>query len=166
MPTILAAFDDPNEARKAVERLIESGFSHASVQMRSGNDGAIAPSSVDGAAPPSAAPNQGLFGALEDFVADLTGGDDRTVQATAHSEAVRRGSAVVAVDAKTDADAERAREVLGRLGAVTAAGSDGGTGVAGAGGHDAAPAASSDPGQFKEVTIDVREPGASDPSPR
>lgn len=109
MQSIVAAFNDIQTASQAVERLVQHGFSRSALHLQSSdNDGAAA----------SAKPRPSLadpFG-FGTFFSTLFGG--ATPEAGKYAEAVRRGSAVVVVDARNDDEAQAATELLQQLGSV------------------------------------------------
>jgi uncharacterized protein (TIGR02271 family) len=135
MQTILGVFDDRTTAERAVTRLTETGFDRSEVHLESnGAAGATGPSSVETAstirtdahgnayAGGGDADGKGVMGSIGDFFSSLFGsdGDDHPHRAHSerYSEAVRRGSYVVVVDARDEDDAERAADLMQELGAV------------------------------------------------
>src|ERR1700716_1236997 len=109
MQTVLATFDDRNEAQQAVDQLLTQGFSRANVHLQpaaSKEDPSLAASS-----------DKGFLAGVGHFFSHLFGSDDRSTADT-YSEAVRRGSTVVAVDATTERDMEKARNLLQQFGSV------------------------------------------------
>ena len=109
MQSLIAAFNNTRTAQQAVERLVQQGFARSSVHLQSGYDDTAA------AAPtkPNLADPFGFAG----FFSSLFGADS-TSEAGKYAEAVRRGNTVVVVDAKTDAEAAKATQLLQELGAV------------------------------------------------
>lgn len=107
MQTILGTFDDTQAARSAVDQLIAQGFSRTSVHLQSGDTASRA------AIPHSG----GMMASVGHFFSNLFDSDDKSHAGT-YSEAVRRGSTVVAVDASTDSEVEKARSVMQKLGTV------------------------------------------------
>lgn len=118
MQTVIGAFDDTPTAQRAVERLAQSGFDCDDVHLQHGQGDSLAGQQHDEAR------TQKKGG----FFARLFGMDDaddgRTQQhqhaehAYTYDEAVRRGSAVVVVDAHDDDQADRAATLLHELGAM------------------------------------------------
>ena len=103
MQTIIGAFDDRAQAERAVESLLQRGFSREEVHVER----------------QEAAQNTGTReGGIAGFFASLFGDDDATrYHADAYDEAVRRGSSVVVVDARDEQQAEQAAACLHELGA-------------------------------------------------
>src|SRR4051794_4543504 len=108
MQTVLATFDDNQAARTAADQLIAQGFARSSVHLQSG------------AAPTSSGvsrPDKGLMAGIGEFFERLFDSDDKT-HAGNYAEAVRRGSTVLAVDARNDAEVAKARSVMSELGTI------------------------------------------------
>jgi uncharacterized protein (TIGR02271 family) len=105
--TVVAAFDSQHDAERALEALVDAGFSRTSARITSNTSGSDHTSGV--------ASTHGREETLGDKIASFFGfGDDEEI----YSEAVRRGSCVLTVDAADDAEAERAQDVLHRFGPV------------------------------------------------
>jgi uncharacterized protein (TIGR02271 family) len=116
--TVIGAFDDTATAERAIERLTQSGFDRDDVhlQHKASDD-------------PQQEQHESS-GSKGGFFARLFGMDDdypqesRTQQnqyaghASTYDEAVRRGSAVVVVDAHDEPQADRASALLHELGAI------------------------------------------------
>lgn len=115
MRTVICAFDDRQTARLATDRLIEHGFARGSVHLQAGADAATATSAAGGAAVRN---DGGFLSGVGNFFSSLFGSDSPAGDAGTYSEAVRRGSTVVVVDAVSDDEAERAAQVMDELGAV------------------------------------------------
>jgi uncharacterized protein (TIGR02271 family) len=109
MQTVLATFDDKNAAQQAVDQLKAQGFSHASVHLQPA-DSESDPSLTAGA-------DKGFLAGVGQFFSHLFGSDDRSTADT-YSEAVRRGSTVVAVDAATESEVAKVRSLLHQFGSV------------------------------------------------
>jgi stress response protein YsnF len=103
------------------ERLVDMGFDRDEVHVQEG-----ASTSTTGAT--SARPSgvdrtdddeHGMMASIRHFFGSLFGDDDNaTARSGLYSEAVRRGTSVVVVDAQDDERAERAASLLHELGAV------------------------------------------------
>jgi hypothetical protein len=120
MHTLISAFDDRQAARRAVNRLIESGVAREDLHLQEDpvperavtiGDRAVA------SAEREVAVGHGGLAAIVDFFGRLFG-DHGEHHAGTWSEAVRRGHSVVVVDARDDEAAERAAVVLHECGAV------------------------------------------------
>jgi stress response protein YsnF len=114
MQTVLGAFDDMAAAQRAVERLVEAGFDRQDVHVHQETSMVDDEKTRRGGAEVErevAVDRRGFF-------ARLFGDDDRSNYASTYSEAARRGSSVVVVDATDEAQADRAASVLHELGAI------------------------------------------------
>jgi uncharacterized protein (TIGR02271 family) len=116
MQTVIGAFDDRATAQRAVDELVRSGLdrSDVHVEQQEGSGGGTAGHQVQQG---KADHEQGIFGG---FFTDLFGLDNPTHadRASTYTEAVRRGTSVVVVDAQDERQADQAADVLHRLGAV------------------------------------------------
>ena len=103
MQTIIGAFDDRAQAERAVEALLQRGFSREDVHVER----------------QEAVQDTGeREGGIAGFFASLFGDEDSTrYHADTYDEAVRRGSSVVVVDARDEQQAEQAAACLHELGA-------------------------------------------------
>jgi len=111
MQTVISAFDDRELAQRAVDRLVELGFDRDDLHIQSGRE---TRTDTDTSAA-AGDDDDGFFHRVARFFADLFGGDDAH-DSGRYAEAVRRGSTVLIVDARDDAQAERARSALEQLG--------------------------------------------------
>jgi stress response protein YsnF len=103
MQTIIGAFDDRAQAERAVEALLQRGFSREDVHVE--RQDAVRDTGE-------------REGGIASFFASLFGDEDSTrYQADTYDEAVRRGSSVVVVDARDEQQAEQAAACLHELGA-------------------------------------------------
>jgi uncharacterized protein (TIGR02271 family) len=110
MQTLLATFDDNATAQRAIEALLDQGFDRSHVHLET------APGSqVSGTAEHSS--EQGIMSSVGNFFSNLFGSDSDSAAGN-YSEAVRRGSSVVAVDAEDDAQLDQAREIMQDMGSV------------------------------------------------
>lgn len=103
--TVIAAYDRPLEAQRALDALLESEFSRDQVRLGSADD-------VQRATGAESRPSTDR--SLGQKIADFFGLDDEAETAT-YSEAVRRGNSVVVVDARSEEEAQRATNILGRF---------------------------------------------------
>jgi stress response protein YsnF len=112
MQSVFAAFDDPAQAQRAVEQLVQRGFDRADVHIQEREEQAS----------PSAGANQSEVknqGGIAGFFAGLFDtDDDYTRQGSVWQEAARRGSCVVVVDVPDERSAEQAVTCLHDAGAV------------------------------------------------
>lgn len=112
MHTVISAFSDAAEARRAIDRLVERGISRDQVHLEEGRQPSITHAGSD-----TAQSDDGFFDGISRFFSELFGADpDEAAHATRYAEAVRRGGTVVVVDAIDAKQAERARETLEAIG--------------------------------------------------
>jgi stress response protein YsnF len=106
MQTIIGAFDDYAQAGRAVEALLQRGFSREDVHVERQEASRQVQDTSE------------REGGIAGIFATLFGDDDTTPRhADTYDEAVRRGSSVVVVDARDDQQAEDAATCLHELGA-------------------------------------------------
>jgi len=104
--TLVAAFDTQQDAQRALEALIDAGFSRDRAKITSSTS-----SGVESTSRTVHSDDQ----SLGDKIASFFGfGDDDEI----YSEAVRRGSCVLTVDAVSEEEADRAETILYRFGPV------------------------------------------------
>ena len=113
MHSVICAFDDRADAERAMDRLVERGFSRDSMHLQGGYEAGTGTSAVS--APPGD-DEHGFFHDIGRFFSDLFGPSERSDDAGSYAEAVRRGSTVLVVDAIDEPEAERARQVMDEMG--------------------------------------------------
>jgi hypothetical protein len=126
MQTLISVFNDRGDARKAVERLVQSGFSRDDVHIQHSGE-LRAPRDEDalqeiedhamGSAEREIAMDRGVLDSLGHFFVSLFG-VDHGEKAGRYDDAVRRGQSVVIVDARNDQEAESAAVTLHECGAI------------------------------------------------
>jgi hypothetical protein len=105
MHTAICTFDDPAQAEQAVNRLLQSGFDRHAVHMEHRHpDG----SPMDDSHERHDRDVKGKFSLLE----RLFGAGRNVPQVDAYTTAVERGLYVVIVEARDEAEAQRAQDVL------------------------------------------------------
>ena len=114
MHTVIAAFDDRQDAQRAFERLIESGFSRDMVHLQARSDGVS--TRTDTSVTDTSDDSRGFFESIRHFFADLFGTDEPAGESGRYAEAIRRGGTVVIVDAADEREADKARETLDAMG--------------------------------------------------
>jgi uncharacterized protein (TIGR02271 family) len=102
--TVIAAYDRPGEAQRAFDALLESRFSRDQVRLSSAAD-------VDTGVWSESSSTHRTLGQK---IAHFFGFDDEGATAT-YAEAMRRGSSVVVVEARSEEEAQRATTILGRF---------------------------------------------------
>jgi stress response protein YsnF len=116
--TVLATFDDEQAARKAAEELVVAGFSPAHVHLQSSTVPGVvmADEGPPGEARSAAGSGNRIMSTVGQFFSNLFGSEQE--RAGVYSEAVRRGSTVVAVNTQTDAEMDQAQAVFHRYGSI------------------------------------------------
>lgn len=110
METLLATFDDPETAQKAIAQLLANGFDRANVHSQQ------AWSEQEGASSTTGDRHEHTSGFIE-FFKHLFGTSETEEQGY-YSEAVRRGAAVVAVDAPSEPQLQKAQTILQGFGPI------------------------------------------------
>ena len=103
--TVVAVFDRHGEAQEALDALLENGFSRDQARLGSADSMASETRSES---------RSSTHQSLGQKIAHFFGLDDEDATAT-YSEAMRRGSSVVVVDADSEEEAQRATNILGRF---------------------------------------------------
>ena len=114
MQSVIATFDDPATAKQAVESLIAEGFYAESVHLQ-GSAAVATHLDANGRTLPGA--DTGFLAGVGNFFANLFESND-TKDADKYAEAVKRGSSVVVVDAKDEAEVAKATDVMDEMGAI------------------------------------------------
>jgi hypothetical protein len=109
--TVIALFDQAEDARKAAEALKSRGFDASAVHVTQGSEPADAE-----AIPPAAQIESGPLSGLLHRLASLFGVEEPHL--AHYEEAVRRGGTVVQADAADEVQAAAARDTLLSMGAV------------------------------------------------
>lgn len=128
MQTLVSVFEKRTAARRAVERLVQSGFDEADIHLQE-SDEPVAKSPDDGneqnlelgervmeSVEREVAVDSGALNAIANIFSLLFG--HQSGESGAYSEAVRRGQSVLVVDAVGDQQAEIAAVILHESGAV------------------------------------------------
>lgn len=114
--TVVAVFDNFGDAQRAMDALYkEGGFSQADVKLSPSQETAEARSYALRSTEPAQA---GSGWSIGDFFHSLFGSDQHSDDAGVYSEAVRRGSYMLSVDAQTEAQAQNAADIMQRFNAV------------------------------------------------
>lgn len=126
--TIIGVFNSFDRANAAMASLASNGLADENHMHVSANDAAsgyAAESTENGTvmsqpyreSPPSEK-HTGIVGSIEHFFSNLFGNDDRPAEAQHYQEAVRRGSALLAVDVDDETQVRTVEAELERAGAV------------------------------------------------
>jgi uncharacterized protein (TIGR02271 family) len=116
MYTVIGAFDDRQSAQRTVDALVEEGIPRASIDVQATPDtldstASSVPRYDTGSTTTSSDRDEGFVGGVRHFFASLFGNDD-DAQVGIYSEAVRRGSTIVVVDAADETLADRAAQLM------------------------------------------------------
>ena len=111
--TLIATFDSYTSANQAVERLVKAGFSRSDIDVKTTDSTAAGTATTT----TTRTGDDDAFGSIGRFFSDLFGGDDDRDYANHYSEAVRRGHAVLTLQAD-DARVDEAHMQLDSAGAV------------------------------------------------
>lgn len=106
--TVIGAFDDAEQAQRAVDRLAEQGFDRSDVHVERGEQAMEQRTDARDEKQEKGGFFSWLFGDSEHHQSHRS----------TYGEAVRRGSSVVVVDVRDDAEAQRAVSCLHELGAI------------------------------------------------
>ena len=112
MQTVVATFDNRQAANSAVDLLVKQGFSPDSVHVKAEPVPGAATTNADAAI----GRDQGILASVGHFFSNLF--ESNAEDAGKYAEAVRRGNAVVIVEAKTDQEVTTAGDVMEHMGAI------------------------------------------------
>jgi len=125
--TLIAVFDNHNDAMSAKNELLSSGFSSSDVRLSHGDEtlpggsmsstGGAAPSSSMGAGSSSADTEPGIGTSIKNFFSDIFGTDNDEHHAK-YSTAVERGNHVLTVNTDSEPEVERAADIVERYGPI------------------------------------------------
>jgi hypothetical protein len=121
MHTVLSAFDDSPAARRAVERLLQEGLAREDVHVEGGEgpdqDGDSVSRRTIASPEREIAIGPRAMSTMSHFFDHLLGRAGHDAHASVYTEAVRRGSPVVVVDAASEQEAEMAARIMDECGA-------------------------------------------------
>ena len=118
--TLIAVFDNHNDAVNAKNELLSSGFSSQDVRLSHGNeDPSIAASGATaGTAASTDTDNEpGIGTSIKNFFSDIFGTDNDEHHAK-YSTAIERGSHVLTVNTDSEPEVERAADIVERYGPI------------------------------------------------
>jgi uncharacterized protein (TIGR02271 family) len=110
--TVVGVYDNYTQAQEAVNELISAGFSRDDVQLRPDTQNAA--TGQDGLGTAVRDDTESTGSSIGNFFRSLFGMDEHRENRDIYSEAVRRGSHVLTVDAQSDEMRERAVEIMNR----------------------------------------------------
>lgn len=109
--TVVAVYDDRTEAESAMQALVDAGFQRSNIRLSTDNE-----STTTGQIATSDTRETHDTGGIGGFFRSLFGTDEPHYDT--YAESVRRGSYVLAVDATSDEELDRASEIMGRFSPV------------------------------------------------
>jgi len=116
--TLIAVFDNHNDAVNAQNELLSSGFSREDVRLSHGNeDPSIAASGATTTTTTDADNEPGIGTSIKNFFSDIFGTDNSEHHAR-YSTAIERGSHVLTVNTDSEPEVERAADIVERYGPV------------------------------------------------
>jgi hypothetical protein len=121
MPKVISAFDDHENARRAVDRLVQAGFPRAHIARGGESDlftSTAAPLTWPGHDRGHPHEEQGVLSSIGHALASVFGMDTPDEETRAYLEAIRRGHSVVVVEWTDDAGVQRARQIMREAGAI------------------------------------------------
>jgi uncharacterized protein (TIGR02271 family) len=116
--TVVALFDSYSDAERAVAGLVDAGIGRDRIEMASSTPETATASSTTAASRGVHHEDESLGERIGNFFSRLFGGDGGRDDVTYYSEAVRRGGAVLTVDAASEMEADRAADILDSCGAI------------------------------------------------
>jgi uncharacterized protein (TIGR02271 family) len=120
--TLIAVFDNHNDAVSAKNELLSSGFSSADVRLSHGDEtapgGSMAGSSASTATSTTSADSEpGIGTSIKNFFNDIFGTDNHE-HSSKYSTAVERGNHVLTVNTDSEPEVERAADIVERFGPI------------------------------------------------
>jgi uncharacterized protein (TIGR02271 family) len=109
--TVIGVYDDYSQAQKATDELLKSGFSQSEVRLSPAQNSPEArQAALRASERTDDQSDQGW--SIGNFFSSLFGTDDSRDHADLYSEAVRRGSYLLTVDADSDSEEDRAADIM------------------------------------------------------
>jgi uncharacterized protein (TIGR02271 family) len=126
--TLIAVFDNHNDAMSAKNELLSSGFSSSDVRLSHGDEslpggsmsatGGSAPGSMSSSVGSDRTDDEpGIGTSIKNFFSDIFGTDNHE-HSTKYSTAVERGNHVLTVNADSEPEVERAADIVERFGPI------------------------------------------------
>ena len=116
--TLIAVFDNRNDAQLARDELLASGFASSEVQLNEESASDSASTSVGGSTTKSGSSEpKSISGGIKNFFSDIFGSDSND-HAQKYSTAVSYGHHVLTVTASSEEEVERAADLIERFGPV------------------------------------------------
>lgn len=116
MYTVIGAFDDRQSAQATVDTLLQQGIPRTSIDVQSTPDtldstASSVPRRETGGTAGRDGGDEGFFAGVRHFFSSLFGNEE-DAQVGLYSEAIRRGSTIVVVDAVDESQADRAAQLM------------------------------------------------------
>ncbi len=113
--TVVAIFDEYGQAQQAMNALFNEGFTHSDVKLSPAEEN---PQMREQFLRSRTTSDAGSSWGIGDFFRSLFGTDQHSDDAGVYSEAVRRGSYMLSVDAGDQDEADRAADIMQRYNAI------------------------------------------------
>jgi hypothetical protein len=115
--TLVAVFDNRNDAKQAMDELLASSFTSTNVRLSQGDTADTSESLAGSAAQPAVHDDDSIASSIRNFFSDIFGTDD-SVNAQRYSTAVTRGHHVLTVGPVSEPEVERAADIVERFGPI------------------------------------------------
>jgi uncharacterized protein (TIGR02271 family) len=118
--TLIAVFDNRNDARNALEELVSSGYTREQARLSEGDptgDASVAANTGVAGSAQASSDDDSIFSGIRHFFSDIFG-TDRGEDARMYSEAISRGNYVLTLSADSLVEVERAADIVERYGPV------------------------------------------------
>jgi len=118
--TLVAVFDNRNDAQQAMDELLASSFTSTNVRLTQGDTAADATGAVGAGtpvAPASTNDDDSIAASIRNFFSDIFGTDD-SVHAQRYTSAVSSGRFVLTVGPVSEPEVERAADIVERFGPI------------------------------------------------
>jgi hypothetical protein len=116
--TLVAVFDNRNDAKQAMEELLTSNFTSTNVRLSQGDTADASEVLAGGSAQPAVHnEDDSIASSIRHFFSDIFGADD-SVNAQRYETAVTRGHHVLTVGPVSEPEVERAADIVERFGPI------------------------------------------------
>jgi uncharacterized protein (TIGR02271 family) len=119
--TLIAVFDNHNDAMSAKSELLSSGFSSSDVRLSHGDEtapgGSMSSTSASSTTTTTTDDEPGIGTSIKNFFSDIFGTDNHE-HSMKYSTAVERGNHVLTVNTDSEAEVERAADIVERFGPI------------------------------------------------
>ena len=117
--TLVAVFDNRNDAQQALDELVASGFSRQEARLSEGDPAgdSASPSGTAGSTASARSDDGSFTSGIKNFFADVFGAD-RDEDARLYSGAVSHGNYVLTLKTDSEPEVERAADIIERYGPI------------------------------------------------